>query len=87
MIEQKEKLKAAFAGLIAVCPMPYTLDQDNFRGVCVKDARGNIVYLETYDWPDEFTSNQIESEVARTRALAHYLIAMSDVYEATHPLE
>lgn len=86
MIEQKEKLKGAFAGLIAVCPMPYTLDQDNYRGVCVKDARGNIVYVENYDWPEEFTSNQIESEVARARALAHYLIATSNLYTSAQAL-
>ncbi len=70
-------LRAALEFLSEICPLPFTLEQDNSRGVCVKDNRGAIIFNEMFgDFPDESNANQREQWIRQARALAHFLIAL-----------
>lgn len=61
-----------------VAPTPWYLDQDNAEGVCVKDSKGQIVYYEEYCFPDEMKSFMCEAIADRARALARFLIDVSE---------
>lgn len=65
----------AIARLEAECPTPWYFARNNSEGIEIKDNRGRTVFAVEYCFPDEFTCAQIEDEVARTQALAHYLMA------------
>lgn len=64
--------------LQAVVSLPWRIDQDNDKGLCVVDARGEIVYVE--DWggiPDEMSSGMREQIIEQARANARFMVAAS----------
>lgn len=65
----------AISRLETICPAPWYLERNNSEGIEIRDCRGETVLSVEYCFPDEFTSAQIEDEVARTQALVHYLMA------------
>lgn len=71
--------------LQAVVSLPWRIDQDNDKGLCVVDAREEIVYVE--DWggiPDEMSSGMREQIIEQARANARFMVAAS---VANAPLE
>lgn len=66
-----------FVGLTSA--FPWRLDQDNAAGLCVMDARGEIVYCEDWsNFPDEMGSGTREAIIMRARANARYMVACSE---------
>lgn len=62
----------------ALVSLPWRIDQDNDKGLCVMDARGEIVYVE--DWgsiPDEMTASMREQIIEQARANARFMVAAS----------
>lgn len=81
MTDKFAGLRAALAmgpTLQAVVSLPWRIDQDNDKGLCVVDARGEIVYVE--DWggiPDEMSSGMREQIIEQARANARFMVAAS----------
>jgi hypothetical protein len=47
----------------------------------VKDTRGDMVFYEDFGTiPDEWKSHMRETVIAKARALAHFLVALSEQY-------
>ena len=67
----EEKLRGAFA-------FPLVLEQDNSRGVCVKDCRGDTVFYEDFSFPDEMGVAAVERMIEQSRATAHFLVEFSE---------
>ena len=62
-----------------LAPMPWVLDQSNDKGVCVKDARGEDLYIEDFGGiPDEMSSGQREHIIERSKLFAQWLVAFSN---------
>ena len=60
-------------------PLPWYLEQCNTNGVCVKDCRGETVFIDDFGTiPDEMTSGPREQIIAGATALAHWLVAWSE---------
>lgn len=79
--DSRAEVREAVGGstLQAVVSLPWRIDQDNDKGLCVVDARGEIVYVE--DWggiPDEMSSGMREQIIEQARANARFMVAASD---------
>lgn len=60
-------------------PMPWYMEQDNDRGIEVRDVKGQIVFFEDYGGiPDETPSHVSEDIIGRARALGRFLVAFSE---------
>jgi hypothetical protein len=60
-------------------PLPWYLDQCNDSGVCVKDSKGETVFLEDFGTiPDEMDSGSREQIIAGASTLAWWLVAWSE---------
>lgn len=69
---------SALENLRSIAPMPWIMEQNNDSGIVIKDNHGKIIHdVDFGGIPDEWPSHLREEEVARQRALAHYLIVMS----------
>lgn len=69
---EQEALKIHFEELKRVHPMPWVLDACNRDFVCVKDSKGDIVFIENF----HETSTSEESYI-QGKALALFLVAIS----------
>ncbi len=70
--------------LIQLCPVPWILDQDNNKGVCVKDNIGQIVFFDDFSEPaSELPGNVIADAIFRSRMLAHFLVQWSEHQKET----
>jgi hypothetical protein len=68
---------------LVLAPMPWVLDQCNDRGVCVKDARGEVLFAEDFGGiPDEMSIGQREHIIERSKLFAQWLVAFSNDHVA-----
>ena len=62
-----------------LAPMPWVLSQCNDKGVCVKDSRGEDLFVEDFGGiPDEMSSAQREHVIERAKLFAQWLVAFSN---------
>lgn len=64
--------------------LPWRIDQDNDKGLCVMDSCGEIVYVE--DWggiPDEMTGSLRERIIMQARANAFFMVVASETLQST----
>ena len=59
-------------------PMPWRIDKMNESGVEVVDARGNLVFIEDFSFPDEMASYMVEEIITTTRANALLMVKWSE---------
>jgi len=65
--------------LFQLCPPPWVLDQDNSKGVCVKDNIGQIVFFDDFsEPPPEIPAYIVGDAILRSRMLAHFLVEFSE---------
>jgi len=68
--------------LAKVNAFPFYLEQSNSRGVWVRDARGQTVFLESFlDFPDEFNASAREGVINTAVAVANFLVEASRATE------
>jgi len=77
MITYREFMKSGFYRLHELRPMPWRLDESNNARVVVKDAKGNTVLHEEFDFPDEMGSSLREEITESAKLLAEMLVSGS----------
>ncbi len=78
-MEGKEFDSGFLNEFIQLCPLPWVLDQDNSKGVCVKDNCGQIVFFDDFsEPPPEVPGYVVSNAIMRSKYLANFLVAWSE---------